>query len=359
MSRRSSILCWIFALSLLAQSGSSGSELPTIELWYGDEQRFGHLGNPQPLVNVLGSIRPVAQARNATFRVNQGKRQQFFLGSDLHRLARVGDFNLEIPRSALKEGKNTVEIRVRTPLGRDVRKELILFYEPSGVAELPLEIDFSTVTQIQDVAEIIDGKWTLTEDGVRTAEPYYDRQLAFGDRSWKDVELRAEILFHRHFVDFEGRNREGPPYLSHAHTSFNLRWDGHPDDGYLPRRDWQNLGALVALRCDLATPKQGSYLWMHFGRGIKGKPAERSTMNKADRFEINLEQRYHYRMRAETLSSEETRYSTKVWRIDEEEPVDWQMQAVDHSEAYPSGSIVFVVHHSDVTLCRLHVVALD
>jgi hypothetical protein len=333
-------------------------QLPQIHLWYGDRQRFGHLGNPQPLINVLGSIKSVGQVADAYFQLNEGRHQQMVFGGDLHRLARDGDFNIEIERSALKVGENTVRITARTPLGRDVTRELIIRYVGKFGCKPPIEVDFSKVENIQHVAEVIDGKWSLTEQGVRTAEPYYDRQLAFGDHSWKNVELRAEIIFHRHFVEFEGRNPHGPPYLSHAHTSFCLRWAGHPEDGFLPRRDWMNLGSLVALRCDLATPDQGSYWWMHFGRGIKGKPAKRSILAKEERFQIVPGERYRYRMRAETLSSEETRYSTKLWCAGDEEPDDWQLQAVDRSESVPSGSIVFVVHHSDVTLCRLRIESL-
>ena len=335
------------------------AQLPVIDFWYGDEQRFGHLGNTQPLVNVLGSITPREHIGDVSYQLNNLKRQQLRFGTDLHRLARSGDFNIELDRAQLKAGENKLTLRLHDLWGRQVIRELMLHYTPDVSWSLPCEVDFSKVENLQDVVEIHDGKWKLTGEGVRTAEPYYDRQFAFGDDSWTDYELHAEIIFHQHFPERLGRNTGGPPYLSHVHTSFNLRWGGHPDDGVQPRRAWQNLGSLVALRTDLATPKKGSYWWMHFGFGQKGKPAKRSMMEQEQRIPIELGKRYHYRMRAETIDKEgSTRYSTRVWADGTKEPDDWQMVAADQSETLASGAAVFVVHHSDVTLCRVRVIDL-
>lgn len=336
-------------------AGEQPSVKPEIDVWYGDTQRFGHAGNSQPVVNLLGCVSPAEQVAEAHFRVNGGRHQQIVLVPDLRRLANRGDFNLEIERSQLKSGRNEISIHIRTPLGQDVQKDVIVEYTPKQQPTLPFEIDFSTVANVQDAVEVIDGKWELTDSGLRTSAPYYDRQIAFGDMAWTDYELHAEVIFHRHFPDLNGRNPHGSPYLSHAHTSFNLRWQGHPNDGYLPRRDWMNLGSLVALRSDLVTRNQGSYWWLHFGRGIPGKAAKRSLTNRDQRFQIVPGERYAYRLRAKTLTPEQTQYSAKVWRADKEEPADWQMQAVDESEALRSGSAVFVVHHSDVTLARVRV----
>lgn len=326
---------------------------PEISVWYGDQQRVGQIGHTNPQVNLLGSIKPAAAVADMSYRINGGRRRPLILGPDLHRLARSGDFNVEIERDALTPGKNVVQIHCRTLHGVDLDREVVLEYQPKTSWPMPYEVNFAELDSIQDAVEIVDGKWQLTKHGVRTAEPYYDRTLAFGDASWTDFELEAEIIFHRHFVDFQRRNPDGPPYLSHAHTSFNLRWGGYPDDGWVPRRDWQSIGSLVALRCDLAQPKAGSYWWMHFGRAVSGKPAQRSVMTRDVRYDIQLETPYRYRMRVETISDHQSRYRTKVWRSGEQQPTHWQMEAVDESESIRSGCVVFVVHHSDVTLCKV------
>ena len=341
-----------------SSKNNGGDQHAEIQIWYGDRQNFGHLGHAQPLVNILGSIVPVESVGNMSYRVNKQKRQQLILGADLHRLARPGDFNIEIDRTTLKPGENIVEVRAHTLRGRELLKKVVIDFKPKTAWPLPFEVDFSKLDSIQNAVEVIDGKWRLTDQGVRTEVPYYDRQLAFGDESWTDYELEAEIIFHHHFVNFQGRNRSGPPYLSHAHTSFNLRWGGHPDDGWIPRRDWQSLGSLVALRCDLSRANAGNYWWMHFGRPIPGQPAKRSIMKPEQRYAIQLEVPYRYRMRVETISPDKARYRTKVWKADRDEPAEWQMEAVDESEAFSSGGVVFVVHHSDVTLCNVKVTPL-
>ncbi len=357
------LVCWstlcAVALGQTSKPADEVSNVPDIRLWYGDSQSFGHLGNSQPTVHILGNVTAVKRVADTYFQVNRGQKRPFSLGTDLHRLGRDGDFNIEISRDALRNGPNDLNIVVRTAWGDEVKKNVVIHYDSKPAASLPMEVDFSKVNDIQTVAEVIDGKWELTEQGVRTEQPYYDRVLAFGDRSWTDYEATAEIIFHPHLPELKKRSLGGPPYLSHSHTSFNLRWAGYPEDGFQPRRDWRSIGALVALRVDRSSPKQGSYWWLHFGRGIQGVPAKRSLTDKVNRSVIELEQRYCYRMRVKTLSDQTARYSTKVWNSTSPEPAQWQFEATDESEAFRSGCLAFVVHHSDVTLCRLRIDALD
>lgn len=334
------------------------AEPPEVRFWYGDEQTFGAIGHSNPLVNIVGSIRPAAQAVNIWYRLNGEKPRQLVTGPDLHRLARSGDFNVEIERSRLKPGRNTLRITLHDLWGRKRTADLLINYDAGKSWPLPYRVNFRQVTDLQSVVDVIDGKWDLTPDGVRTAEPYYDRTFAFGDDTWKDVELHAVLLFHRHFVDFEGRARTGPPYLSHAHASFNMRWAGFPDDGTVPRRAWQNLGCLVALRRDLAQANAGSYWWMHYGYARQGVRAKRSEMTRDNRLQIDLNRPCHYRMRAETVGEGVTRYSTRLWMDGDPEPAQWQMVGTDFAETVPAGSIVFVVHHSDVTLRSIEVTDL-
>ena len=63
-------------------------------------------------------------------------------------------------------------------------------------------------------------------------------------------------------------------------------------------------------------------------------------------------------MRAKTIAEGNTQYSTKVWKDGDKEPAQWQMVGNDVAETIPAGAIAFVVHHSDVTLCKVSVVEL-
>lgn len=337
------------------QAAVSGEVPLRIEFWYGDVQQAWLHGGAQPLVNVLGSVTPREQAGDVWYRVNGGPRAPLMLGPDLHRLVRPGDFNIEIDRAALLPGRNTVTVGVHDLSGRLVSREVWIDCREGRRWEIPCEIDFAAAANVQDAVEVIDGRWALTPDGLRTVEPGYDRQVAFGDGSWSDYELEAEILFHQLLPDLDGREADGPPYLSHAHTSFNLRWRGHPDDGFRPRRDWMELGSLVALRWDQEAAEPGGVWWLHFGRGASGEEKGRSILDRRVRHQVSVGGRYLYRMRVETLPDGGARYSAKVWRADGEEPPEWQVQGIDGAEALGSGSVVFVVHHSDVTLCRVRV----
>lgn len=335
------------------------NELPEIDLWYGETQRFGHLGNSQTHINILGSITPKSLVADSWYQFNRGKRTRFHLGPDLHRLAHSGDFNIEIDREQLTNGDNQLVIGVYDLWGRFVSQELTIQYTAGQTWKLPYEVDFSQLDRLQDAVDVMDGHWKLTEDGVRTVEPYYDRQFAFGDSTWTNYELRAEILFHNHLPPALGRKTAGPPYLSHSHTSFAMRWRGFPDDGLAPRRDWQNLGGLIAVRSDRNTPQKGCYWWMHFGRGLPGKQGKRSLVTQEQRYQITPGDRCLYRIRVETTGDHQTRYSAKLWPLGESEPQDWQMVSTDEAESLDSGAVVFVVHHSDVTLCNVKVEAIQ
>ncbi len=78
-------------------------------------------------------------------------------------------------------------------------------------------------------------------------------------------------------------------------------------------------------------------------------------MRPENRFSIELDHRYRYRMRAETIGQGTMLYSTKVWKDGGPEPAQWQMTEEDIKETLPAGAIAFVVHHSDVTPCRVRV----
>ena len=83
---------------------------PVIDVWYGDTQRFGHLGNPQPWVNILGNVASAAGMASLTFSLNGGPARSLSLGCDLYRLARPGDFNIDIHIQELHKGMNEVRI---------------------------------------------------------------------------------------------------------------------------------------------------------------------------------------------------------------------------------------------------------
>jgi hypothetical protein len=69
---------------------------PGFTIFYGAEQRFGHLGQPQRWINVLGNVDRSDRLKSLSYRLNEGMLHPLSVGSDLHRLAESGDFNVEL-----------------------------------------------------------------------------------------------------------------------------------------------------------------------------------------------------------------------------------------------------------------------
>ena len=83
-----------------------------IVIWYGDDQRFGRPSLTQKYVNILGTVKSDAQITASSFSINGKPEEHLHLGPDLHRLARIGDFNIELETERLVPGTNVGSIRV-------------------------------------------------------------------------------------------------------------------------------------------------------------------------------------------------------------------------------------------------------
>ena len=223
---------------------------PQIDVWHGKRQRFGHLGLPQRWINVLGAVSPAEHIAQLHYAINGGDFLPLSKGPDLYRLASAGDFNIEIDHADLEAGENQIVIRAKDRDGEAAEETVVADYMPGVVWPLPYEIDFTKATDLQEVCQVVDGRWRLEKDGVRTADPYYDRVLAFGDMNWKDYALTAEVVFH----GFPGPDPGGGPGFGVNHAGIGLRWRGHDDDGRQPHVAWYPLGAATefTLRKDLS-----------------------------------------------------------------------------------------------------------
>ena len=111
---------------------------------------------------------------------------------------------------------------------------------------LPYQIDWAQVTQLQDVLQVVDGKWTWdAEIEIRPAEMGYDRALAVGDPTWTSYEVTAEITVHG--IHPDSYKVKGSPG---AGLGFNLHWTGHTDQQAKcdwpaqPHCGWRPIGAL-------------------------------------------------------------------------------------------------------------------
>ena len=119
-------------------------EAPRIVLWHGNCQRFGAVGHPQRWVNVLGTVESGGEIASALFSLNGAEPKPFSLGPDGHRLARPGDFNIDLDRAGLLPGENTLWLRVETREGAsDEARVAVEYANPGARWPLPYSIDWS------------------------------------------------------------------------------------------------------------------------------------------------------------------------------------------------------------------------
>ena len=323
--------------------GRAGEPLE-IHIWYGDEQSFGHLGNPQRQVNVLGNLVGNLENTSLTFTLNEAGPYPLTLGSDLRRLAKPGDFNVEIETSNLQEGINQIVITAEGPDKNRVVKKVKVRYTKAKVWPLPYSIDWSKAKDIQDVAQIVDGKWQLGPNGVRTVEPYYDRVIAFGDATWKNYEVTTSVIFHDFTVP-----AKGPPTFNVSHAAIATKWPGHDYDSLQPNRKWFPVGATSEFRL---TAGLDSCRWRIF---------DGENFYKEDKALIRhivLDKKYHMKHRVQTLSEGSTLYQVKLWEDGQPEPQNWDLEAKEPPGDLPGGSALLIAHNTDVTFGNVKVVPI-
>ncbi|MEK6481237.1 hypothetical protein WJR50_27085 [Catalinimonas sp. 4WD22] len=330
-------------LSIILISCQSDSQKPRITVWYGEEQHFGKLGYPQPWINILGNVNSDQGIAQSVYQINGGKDHFFSMGADGRRLARQGDFNLDIHVDSLQQGENQLTILVTDSLGNQSSTNISLFLHPRQNWALPYRIHWDSVANIQDVALIVDGKWKLTTEGIRTEEPYYDRVIAIGGNSWQNYEVSTSVIFH----DFTPP-REGPPTFGVSHAAIASRWPGHDLDEHQPHVKWYPLGATSEFR--LST-QLDSCRWRIFdGENLY---AEDSSSLRS----IQLDTKYRMIHQVISINDSTTRYSVKLWEAKRPEPSGWDFVAEEVAENnITSGSALIIAHNTDVTFGDIEVV---
>jgi hypothetical protein len=316
-----------------------------INVWYGSPQNFGHLGNPQSFINILGNISKPDRIsiKSTTYTINGSGEIPFSLGSDRHRLAETGDFNLEINLAELFPGENNIVINATNTLGKSISQKVVVNYTTDKQWSLPYSVDFAEVKNIQDVAQIVDGHWTLENGGARTVFPYYDRLLAFGEMDWENYEVLAEVTINDFTPSFEE-----PPSYNVTHFGIGARWRGHHDDGNQPRRKWYPLGAAMefTLNSNLRNCR-----WRMFAGGL-GERAWYAEQKKGKLIELG--KRHLFKISVKTQADSSTLYQMKAWSTDEEEPLEWNLE-VRQKRDYGKGSVLLAAHHTDVTIWKVEI----
>jgi Beta xylosidase C-terminal Concanavalin A-like domain len=318
---------------------------PAFNIWYGDSQSFGQNGTPQQWVNVLGNVSAPSGIQSASYTLNGGAAQFLRIGPNGARLNDTGDFNVEIDHTTLLAGVNTVVISATDNQNHTTSHTVTMNYTAGKVWPLPYSIDWSTVTNIQNVAQIIDGQWKLQSDGtVRTMQVGYDRLITLGDVSWTDYQLTAEITVNT---------------LDCTDFSFGVvvGWTGHTTDPTQPQPDQPRTGHPFFGFGSYATT--GNQVAPNAELNIYANSVhypEKVLIQDASGFMPVPGVKYIMKFAVQRNSGGATsHYSLKMWPATGTEPANWLLQA----DADPStGSIVLAAHRSDVSFGKVTVVSL-
>ncbi|HVL93799.1 MAG TPA: LamG-like jellyroll fold domain-containing protein [Acidimicrobiales bacterium] len=333
------------ASPIVPEDGGAADATTNIDAWYGLQQVFGKLGQPQRWVNVLGRITDPNGISAVAWSLAGGAFQALTLGADLRRLAEPGDFVIEIDRATLVAGLNKVLIRVVNALGSTVDQLIDVDYTPDTVWPLPYNIDWSTVTSVADVAQVVDGKWRVENGALRTTQIGYDRLVAIGDVTWRDYEATVPITINSVDTATGFRSPSNGPGIGVI-----LRWTGHiAEDSSQPR--WGFKRAL------------GAIAWYRYRTDTLGDRLQLTDENGAvaadDTSGLKLTPgvRYMFKARAETIDVGQE-YKLKVWRADQAEPGTWNLQTRQALTDPDAGSLLLVAHHVDASFGNVSVSAL-
>ncbi|MBV9181946.1 MAG: hypothetical protein JO356_11600, partial [Acidobacteria bacterium] len=319
---------------------------PVIDVWYGNHQSFGQHGLAQRWINILGTVTDPVAIRSFTYSLNRGESQYLALGPTYARSVDTGDFNAEIDHTLLVPGSNTVKFVATDIEGRVSERTVQINYTSEKKWPLPYSIDWSAVSDIQSVAQIVDGKWKIEPDGsVRTMQVGYDRLIALGDMSaWTDYEVMAEVTantFDCHdigvglVVGWKGHTREdnGVDKLDQPRV-------GHPFPG---------LGWFATLGYNL-TPQAQFNIYANTSKTPEGVLA----VDKSGR-QMLPGVKYMFRFRNKQNSLGGSHYSLKVWPASESEPGAWYLEGDGEKT---EGSVVLAAYRVDASFGKISVLPI-
>jgi hypothetical protein len=332
---------------------SAGAANARIEIWHGTEQRVGHLGKAQADFNLMGQVEDPRDLLSLQYALN-GQVPVELNFRAYRRLAMDGHFNADIPIAALAPGRNTVEIEGRFANGA-LGRQTVALERLSGASPLPVHIDWSTVSDPQDVGQYVDGHWRLGEHGLRPAHVGYDRLFLIGNETWQDYQITAVVTIH------EVAPETGP--LSGGNgLGVVLRFTGHVAGG--PRRfpiaqpkwGYQPVGAIAWLRWT-----RGQADGAAFSQFLRGDSNDKTNYGKV---EVRAGETYHLKALCQTLPDDDqgrgvTRYAFKLWHAATDEPQAWDWEHVQASrDALRRGGVALLAHHVDASFGGITIVPL-
>lgn len=320
---------------LVIPTGAVGTTTgPIVDVWYGDIQEFGLVGLPQPWINILGNVSDTEGVASISYSLNGGLENSLNIGPDNRRLFAAGDFNVDLHIDDLDPGENQLVITAVDNIGNATIKIVTVINSAGATWPLPDTTDWSTMSSLTDRSQVIDGKWSLVQGGIRTLELGYDRLVGLGDTNWTDYEVEVPVTVH--FVD---EANAYTPQSGGPAVGMIMRWPGHSvGAGQQPYHNFYPLGSICWFRWSQTNPSRYQIL------GNNGANLDSDTSNP---LVVGVE--YIFKTRVESIGSTDN-YRMKVWRSGDPEPAEWQLNGQQSDPGDPAnGCFVLLAHHVDAT----------
>jgi hypothetical protein len=305
--------------------------IPCIHIWYGAEQQCGYPGQPQRWANVLGSISPTETLAQLTYSLNGGPHSALNVGPDGGRLLEAGDFNIEVSFDSLRPGANLVEIEGRWDTCEHQVQRVRLHRAKDVVWPLPYHVDWRQGDPLIDRVQIVEGRWSVTKDGVRPARVGYDRLLTVGDVRWTDctVTVCASYSDLAHFSGF----------------GILLRWTGHHPDGRQPSKEWRPSGAIGWYR-DRWEDDPVVYRCLNISDGVI---ADRIVVESPP-VSLGEGRPYVHQFGVESCDGGPSCYRYRVWAEDRNEELLCNLSTRGKQGESTHGSALIIALNADITI---------
>jgi uncharacterized repeat protein (TIGR02543 family) len=303
---------------------------PVVDVWYGDVQSFGHLGTPQQWANIVGTVWDTDDMATLSYRLNGGPSTPLTIGPDGLRLDGKGDFNVEVDCADLNPGTNGLVITAFDILGHQTNHTVQVNYTPGTTWALPYTASFTSATAISDVAHVVDGRWSLTGEGVRIglSATGYDRYISLGDRTWSpNYEVTLPLTLHT-------GNLGGSFGAGMA-----IGWQGHTGSGQ-PR---------------ITKPYQVSAKIVGFPSNPTLILKDNDQIRAQKAVSIQAGVKYIMKMRSQAIGAGLARVAVKLWQDGTPEPEPWDL-TYDFAARY--GAVVLTADYAEATFGDVSVAPL-
>jgi regulation of enolase protein 1 (concanavalin A-like superfamily) len=299
---------------------------PDIDVWYGDDQTFGAIGVPQNWANVLGHASDPDGVAWVDYSLNGGPYSGLTINDSNPRIARFGDFNIELDVTKLQPGANYVDIVAGDTVGYQTHRLVTVHWDPGHLWPFPYTTDWANATRISDAAQVVDGLWGLQGTDVHPLETGYDRVLTFGERTWANYDVTARFTINSMQTDS-------------PHSGFGLAtgWQGHAGTAQ-PRVDYPYGMLCFYYR---RTPTDSAKLW------LLASEAPFDITNDGSNNALTPGVRYVMKMRTQNTGGGMAHYSCKVWPASAPEPSGW---SVSYDWPARAGSVIVVEDYADVSV---------